>query len=138
MTGACRKGDAADVLFVSTSLTENLNKEPFLSNLAQYTVDSPALSDPNSPLWEYRMIYTVMVDKAAFGASGFGSVAIIDQHNSPAKMGSFTPTPCGGCVTNVANAVVVVSGQTLSRLATAVVCSVTNPPSQGGNCPKKA
>jgi hypothetical protein len=131
-------GDAADVLFVDTSLTDNLNKAPFINNLAQYTVDSPALSDPNSPLWEYRMIYTVIVDGAAFGASGFGSVAIIAQHNSPSKMGSFTPTPCTGCVTNVATATVATGGQTLTRMATAIACTATNPPSQQGNCPKKA
>ncbi|HXJ72231.1 MAG TPA: HYR domain-containing protein, partial [Candidatus Dormibacteraeota bacterium] len=68
--GSVTIGSAANVVFVSTSLTENLNKPPFLSNLAQYTNSSPALSDPNSPLWEYRMTYTVVVSNAAFGATG--------------------------------------------------------------------
>src|SRR5206468_10890253 len=54
-------GNAANVVFASSSLTENLNKQPFLSNLSKYTNNSPALSDPNSPLWEYRIIYNVEV-----------------------------------------------------------------------------
>jgi hypothetical protein len=78
-------GNAADVLYVNTSLTDNLNKQPFLSNLAQYTVNSPSLADPNSGLWEYRMIYTVIVNKSAFGAAGFGWAMVVDQHNSPTK-----------------------------------------------------
>src|SRR5262249_9254224 len=38
--GGILVGSAASVLFVSSSLTENLNKPPFLNNLGQYTVDS--------------------------------------------------------------------------------------------------
>jgi hypothetical protein len=100
--GVITIGSAANVVFVSSSLTENLNKQPFLSNLAKYTNNSPALSDPNSAFWEYRIIYTVVVSNAAFGPSGFGSVTIVDQHNSPSKVALFVPTVCDACVTNIA------------------------------------
>jgi hypothetical protein len=100
--GSVSIGNPANVVFVSSSLTENLNKQPFLSNLSKYTNNSPALSDPNSVFWEYRMTYTVVVSNIAFGASGFGGVSIVDQHNSPSKIATFTPVICNSCVTNIA------------------------------------
>jgi hypothetical protein len=134
--GGLITGSAASVLAYSTSLTENLNKPPFRNNLAQYTVNSPALADPNSPLWEYRMIYSVIVAGNAFGASGFGGVMIADQHNSPSKVGNFTPVICGGCVTNVATARAVFGTNVLTSSAFAVVCT-TNRTQTSGDCPKK-
>ena len=64
--------------------------------------------------------YTVIVSKDAFGAAGFGGVTIPFVHNSPAKTGDnqISPTPCGGCVTNIASAGTV-SGGLLTVLATA-------------------
>ena len=50
-------GNPAHILAYSTSLTENLNKQPFLGKLSKYTANSPAPSDPNYPLWEERNIY---------------------------------------------------------------------------------
>src|SRR5262249_49872706 len=38
--GGVSVGNASNVVAYSTSLTENLNKQPFLSKLAQYTVNS--------------------------------------------------------------------------------------------------
>jgi len=135
--GGIDAGNAASVLSWTTSLEQNLNKEPFLSNLAQYTVDSPALSDPNSAQWEYSMIYSVVVDRNAFGASGFGNVMITDQHNSPGKRNVVGPVPCGGlCITNIARAVGTAAGQTLTSIASAVVCSGEQPPTTGA-CPHK-
>ena len=97
-------GNASNVVAASTSLTENLNKAPFVSNPATYTVNSPAATDPNSRFWENRMIFTVVVKGSAFGGSGFGGVALVAQNNSPAKAGfsSFTPTPMGADVTSIA------------------------------------
>ena len=80
-------GSAANIASYSTSLAENLNRAPFLNKLAYYTVHSPAPSDPNSRLWEYRNIYTVVVKKAAFAAAGFGKVSVGDLINAPAKTG---------------------------------------------------
>jgi hypothetical protein len=121
-------GSAASVLQVSSSLAENLNKEPFLSRLAQYTVNSPALSDPNSAAWEYRMIYTCVVDKNAFGAAGFGDVVIADQHNSPPKNGvnSFVPIPCNSCVTNRAMVIAQSGNGAVTNFASAGVCTSTD------------
>lgn len=131
--GGMKIGSAASILSYTTSLTENLNKAPFLNNLAQYTENSPAPSDPNSSAWEYRMVYTVVVDKAAFGAAGFGNVMIIDQHNSPSKTGSFTPMTCDACVTNIARVTAHAGSAVLTATATAAVCTET--PNDGGSCP---
>ena len=127
--GAMVIGSAANVVFVSSSLTENLNKQPFLSNLSNYTNNSPALSDPNSSSWEYRMTYTVVVSNAAFGPSGFGSVAILDQHNSPQKTAVFTPTPCDACVTNIAVLTARSGPNTVTTNASFVVCTAPCPAS---------
>src|SRR5262249_48927165 len=121
-------GSAASVIFASTSLTKNLNKPPFLNNLTQYTVDSPTLNDPNSPLWEYRDIYTVIVDKSAFGSSRFSGVSVIQVHNSPAKSGAppMPPTCPITCLTNVATVTATAGLVTLSDQASARVCLCTN------------
>jgi hypothetical protein len=136
--GGMKVGDEASVLSWTTSLEQNLNMQPFLGNLAQYTVDSPSLSDPNSGQWEYRMIYSVVVDKNAFGASGFGTVMIVDQHNSPSIRGVEGPVPCGVCVTNVASLTARCLNTPISLSASAVVCTETNPPPPSGNCPLRA
>jgi hypothetical protein len=126
--GSLSEGDPANLVLASSSLTENLNKEPFLSNLSQYTNNSPALSDPNSPLWEYRMIYTAVVSNAAFGASGFGSVTILGQDNSPNKLGAaFAPTNCPSCVTNTAVATIHSGANTASVSAKFTVCTSYDP-----------
>ena len=39
-------GNAAYLLWFNTSLTDNLNQDPFLSELAYYTVHSPGSNDP--------------------------------------------------------------------------------------------
>src|SRR4029079_2194880 len=135
--GKISVGSAASILAATTSLTENLNKPPFLNNLNLYTVDSPALSDPNSMLWEYRMIYSAVIDRAAFGAGGLGSVAIVSQHNSPSKIASFTPEPCDTCLTNIARVIAHSGTLTMSNTASATVCVTNGTPGQG-TCPTKA
>jgi len=49
-TGAWKVGSAANILAWTTSLEENLNKQPFLGKRGQYTVNSPVPGDPNLPL----------------------------------------------------------------------------------------
>jgi hypothetical protein len=136
--GFITKGNASSILSWSTSLEENLNKQPFLGHLAQYTVDSPALADPNSAQWEYRMIYTVVVDQAAFGAAGFGSVMTTKLHNSPAKKTVTQPEPCSGCIsgciTNLATGTAIAGAVTLTATDSAVVCPDDKPPSK--DCPE--
>ncbi len=94
----------------STSIAENLNTNCKSGNC---TVDSTNLL-VNSPKtvsstsytllnpsaypygWDFNVVYTVKVSGAAFGASGFGSVAVPSVHNSPPKFGQneLTPVPC--------------------------------------------
>lgn len=96
--GSIPLGDPAHVLYVTTAMTENLNQSP---HYAQYTVDSPPEPDPN---WDYFSRYTVRVDAAAFGPSGFGNVYVETQHNSPAKndIETIEPEPWETCITNTA------------------------------------
>jgi hypothetical protein len=83
------------------------------------------------------MIYTVIVDKNAFGPSGFGRVTIVDQHNSPAKMGRFVPTPCNACITNLALALGRSGLATLTSMAAASVCTTNAGPTITAGCPEK-
>jgi hypothetical protein len=129
--GKMIKGNASSVLFADTSLTENLRQAQFQSG---YLVNSPAETSPNSGVsvpagWDYINSYTVVVSKNAFGAAGFGSVSIPYVHNSPSKKGkgAITPTPCGGCIVNVAVASGTAAGAPVTAQASAQVCFATGP-----------
>ena len=88
----------------NTSLAKNLNNTGFCSGGnctvagVNLLVNSPPTTCKNNTIacyalpagspfgaWDFRNIYTVTVDKKAFGAAGFGSVEIGLLHNSPAK-----------------------------------------------------
>jgi len=89
--GSVNVGNASWVFGASTSLDYNLNSAGY-SNM---TTDSPATDanyTPNQsyPNWLYDVIYTVDVDKAAFGQAGFGSVSIPYIHASPSRVGQNT------------------------------------------------
>lgn len=60
-----------------------------------YNPTDPAFAD-----WEYSYIYEFSVDRAAFGAAGFGFVSIPFTHVSPNKVGKneISVTPCGGSI----------------------------------------
>ncbi|NOZ06217.1 MAG: VWA domain-containing protein [Chloroflexi bacterium] len=97
--GSVNVGNAAWVLSASTSLDYNLNSAGY-SNM---TTDSPATDanytpNPSYPNWLYEVIYTVDVDKAAFGQAGFDHVTIPYIHASPSRVGQNTvnvqPGPC--------------------------------------------
>jgi len=94
-------GSAANVLRVTTSLTDNLNHSPEFS---AYTQNSP--DESSFPDWDYVYSYTVVVSGAAFGPSGFGQATVELVHNSPSKLGIkvITPTPCDSFVSNIARA----------------------------------
>lgn len=87
--GSISVGSASNIASVTTTMTTNLNQSPAFYG---YTVDSPA-PEANFPIWDYVDGYTVVIKKAAFGASGFGSVSSPDVHNSPAKKADCKPTP---------------------------------------------
>lgn len=89
--GSVSIGDAAWVLDTSTSLDRNLNERGYGS----YTTDSPATDEnfspnPDTPEWDYRMVYEAWIDVAALGDNGFGGAFIEYVHASPSKGSSDT------------------------------------------------
>jgi hypothetical protein len=94
--GSWLSGSKADLLYYSTSITENLNNPLNLPNKAALILSSPtSLVGGNvviDPLkapggWDPINNYTVIIKGSAFGAAGFGRVEVPDQHNSPNKLG---------------------------------------------------
>jgi hypothetical protein len=106
--GSVLSGDAEHVLAVATSADRNLNGCGYCENVAcapsgDCTEDSPPTDEsfsgsPETPNWDYRQVYEVWVDTAAFGDGGFGQAYITYTHSSPAKAAGETvtvePTPC--------------------------------------------
>jgi hypothetical protein len=106
--GSILSGSAEHVLAVATSADRNLNgcgycASPACGASGDCTVDSPltdAIFSPNpqTPSWDYRQVYEVWIDTAAFGDTGFGQAFITYTHSSPAKASSDTlmvePAPC--------------------------------------------
>jgi hypothetical protein len=106
--GSMLAGDAKYVLAAATSADRNLNGCGYCTSPAcgpggDCTVDSPATDAeftpaPETPNWDYRQVYEVWIDSAAFGAAGFGQAFITYTHSSPAKAASDTvivePSPC--------------------------------------------
>lgn len=92
-------GNADDILDASTSFDRNLNERGYSS----YLIDSPATDadyTPNvdAPGWDYRVVYDVWVDLAAFGDAGFSGAFIEYVHASPAKAdGNTVETVPGDC-----------------------------------------
>jgi hypothetical protein len=96
--GKVLSGDASAVLAVVTSLDRNLNGCGYC-----YTEDSPATDDlyaanPDTPDWDYRVIYEVWLALDAFGDAGFGQAYIQNVHASPSKLDTNTvevsASPC--------------------------------------------
>ena len=102
-------GDAKYVLASTTSLDRNLNGCGYCKSSAcggDCTIDSPVTDarytpNPAAPNWDYRVVYEVWVDAAAFAGKGFGGASITFVHASPSKASTntvtVTPKPCGGC-----------------------------------------
>jgi hypothetical protein len=131
--GGLVKGGASNLLFATTSLTDNLMKPQFTNG---FTVNSAPETAPLSGVsipagWNYKNSYTVIVSKKAFGTNGFGSVSIPLIHDSPPKIGTvnaITPTNCDNCIVNVA--VVrgtAINGTPLTDTDTAEICFGTPP-----------
>ena len=115
--GVINTGSLSDVVGFSTSLSDNLNQSPAYYG---FTVDSPVLPDAN---WEVRMIYSLTLTGATFGASGLGEVRIISVHNSPDKEFNVEdPDPCDQCVTNTAVVTATANGVELSATDDETVC----------------
>ncbi|MEN6645467.1 MAG: SdrD B-like domain-containing protein [Armatimonadia bacterium] len=112
--GSMVVGSASNIASYTTSMTLNMNQSPAYY---VYTVNSP-VNDPN---WNYYSMYTMVIKAAAFGTSGFGSAEVVDQHNSPSKLGvnAMDPKPVDSAVTNT----VVVTGTAAN--GTAMTASAT-------------
>ncbi|HKP57965.1 MAG TPA: hypothetical protein VJV78_14630 [Polyangiales bacterium] len=105
--GKMIKGDSKWIAKWMTSIDRNLNERGY----ASYTEDSPETDKdytPNdaTPNWDYRVVYEVWIDNAAFGSSSFGGAKIEHVHASPSKAANDTllvkpgDCPCqkdGGC-----------------------------------------
>ncbi len=109
--GGMNTGSAAHILQWGTSLEYSLNSTGYCSGGncsgggTNLLVDSPATDafytpNPTYPNWIFDVIYEVKIDKAAFGAAGFGSIDIPYIHASPSKIGQNTiyaePGVCPG------------------------------------------
>jgi hypothetical protein len=105
--GEVLKGNPAHVLAVATSISRNINGCGYCKNAAcapsgDCTIDSPTTDaqytpNPGTPNWDYRVVYEIWIDIAAFGGAGFGQAYITYTHSSPAKLGNtiiVEPKPC--------------------------------------------
>jgi hypothetical protein len=84
--GAMLVGNADWIVQWNTSISRNLNERGY----GKYTVDSPATDsdytpNPQTPDWDYRVVYEAWIDVAAFGGAAFGGADISFVHASPAK-----------------------------------------------------
>jgi len=89
-------GSASAIIASTSSLDRNLNHCGYC-----LTEDSPATDEyftpnPATPKWDYRMVYEVWIDEAAFGSSGFGQAYITFVHASPSKLANNTVTVVPG------------------------------------------
>jgi hypothetical protein len=108
--GGMVKGQRAWVLDFDTSLDQNLNDLGFCTNGSclvsgvDLKVNSPPTTGPNSYTladpaftgWNFNNVYEATIDKAAWGAAGFGGVSLAAIHNSPSKPGATCPPGEGG------------------------------------------
>jgi len=109
--GSLVSGSAANILSVNSSLARNLNDTGYCVNKVctvagvNLLTNSPPTTGPNSYTltnpaahgqWNFVDAFEGVIKASAFGASGFGSVAVGLIHNSPAKAGNNagTPTVC--------------------------------------------
>jgi hypothetical protein len=99
------------VLSATTTLDENLNTLGLCAggncsgggtNLLQTSPptqnsNSYVITNPTYASWNFVNGYKLKVAAAAFGAAGFGSMAVGEVHNSPPKCGpnAYIPVPCG-------------------------------------------
>lgn len=141
--GSLLVGSASSVVSWTTSLADNLNEPANLPFTSALIVDSPTSLvagdvevDPGQAPggWDPINSYTVVVEAAAFGSAGFGSVSVPDQHNSPNKLSGpngIATQPKDSTVVNTAKAVTATADGTLVATATAAVDIVVEPGTGG-------
>lgn len=93
-------GNKSWVLESASSLDHNLNDlGHYLTANSPATLGNDSTTNPNAYTtvdptysdWVFNIMYEMKIDASAFGASGFGSVAIGNVHNSPSKEGTYVP-----------------------------------------------
>lgn len=83
--GAMVVGDPDHILAATSSLDRNMNGCGYCDDVDSPCTDSSYAPDPETPEWDFRMVYEVWLDPAAFGSDGFCDVDIDYVHASPAK-----------------------------------------------------
>ncbi len=78
-------GSPEYVLAASSSLDRNMNGCGYCENENSPCPFMDYAGDPDAPEWDYRVVYEVWVDTAAFGSAGFCGVDIDEVHASPSK-----------------------------------------------------
>jgi hypothetical protein len=98
--GSLTVGNEDHVLEVTSSLDRNMNGCGYCDTQNSTCTDMNYASDPDAPEWDFRMVYEVWLDPAAFGDDGFCDVDIEYVHASPAKGSEDTilvdPDDCPG------------------------------------------
>lgn len=79
-----------DMNLASPLFPDRLNTNP--QRVPTNTYDAGTTADPNAP-WIYELTYEWSVSKAAFPNGCFGSIEILEVHNSPFKTGNPVPLP---------------------------------------------
>jgi hypothetical protein len=83
-------GSASDVLAVATSLDRDLNGCGYCMTESSPATDSSYTPNPDTPKWDYRVVYELWIDAAVFGSTGFGQALVDFVHASPSKLDSNT------------------------------------------------
>jgi len=96
-------GSAEHVLAASSSLDRNMNGCGYCEVENSPCPGSDYSGDPDAPEWDYRVVYEVWIDMAAFGSAGFCGIDMNAVHASPSKADEHTvlvepkdcpPPPC--------------------------------------------
>ncbi|HEY6729154.1 MAG TPA: hypothetical protein VI197_34325 [Polyangiaceae bacterium] len=96
-------GSAEHVLAASSSHDRNMNGCGYCELENSPCPGEDYAGDPDAPEWDYRVVYEVWIDTAAFGNAGFCDVDIDAVHASPSKAedntvlvepGDCPPPPC--------------------------------------------
>ncbi len=98
--GEVLQGDPEHVLAATTSLNRNKNYCGFDECFDESSplTDENFSPNPDTPEWDYRVVYEVWISVEAFGDEGFGQAFMTSVHASPSKTDNHTievvPTDC--------------------------------------------
>jgi hypothetical protein len=115
--GKLISGNTSYIVSEDTTFTDDLNQSPAFYG---FTTNSPPQGYPG---WNFVDGYSVVINPAAFGSAGFGSVQIPGVHNSPSINGTdkVCNVPGSGTATNTATAAT--GGMSATAQATVTITS---------------